>query len=640
MPANVLALSGVVFLACALGAAGAWAQGASVDRGNGFVEHGVAAPVSRARGIAAALDGKGRPVVLAWLADHRGCYEMLVVDAATGNSAEYPLPFDTWDSPFAVLLSSGNKFYSLFGNRFVEFDPAARAFTFVGEADDRVAMSMAETPDGTVWAATYPNSHLFSFDPKSRKLVRYGSINHEKWPQYQRHMAIDRSGWVYVGIGNVRSHLIAFNPKTREVRPIAKDDERQPGTGVVWLGTDGKVYGRPGGKASWYVLFEGRATPIEKPPVAAAPTKSGSQETVIRDFPNAWRIHAIDIPDKHMEIFDTKSRDLKRLSFDYSSEGSHIMSLILGPEGKVHGSTGHPLRFFSYDPERDSFTYPGLQDLNGHLNALAVQRGHIFGALYGGGILYEYDPARPWDDMAKKAPNPRRVAAGSKVIGRPHALIAHPDGRTLIMTGTPGYGLTGGGMLIYDMVDGKSEMLDHNRIITNQATISLLALPDGNLVGGTTIRPGTGGATLAKEAELYIMDFAGREVIWHEPIIPGAASINDVVLGPDGLVYGLAAGPTFFVFDPAARRLLHQEKITGYGNLAGGQAPRIMLVGPDGKIYAYFAQAIVRIHPGSFKHEPLAKPPVTINVGIVLRQGRLYFTHGSRLWSWRVPGLE
>jgi len=450
MPANVLALSGVVFLACALGAAGAWAQGASVDRGNGFVEHGVAAPVSRARGIAATLDGKGRPVVLAWLADHRGCYEMLVVDAATGNSAEYPLPFDTWDSPFAVLLSSGNKFYSLFGNRFVEFDPAARAFTFVGKADDRVAMSMAETPDGTVWAATYPNSHLFSFDPESRKLVGYGSINHEKWPQYQRYMAIDRSGWVYVGIGNVRSHLIAFNPKTREVRPIAKDDERRPGTGVVWLGTDGKVYGRPGGKASWYVLFEGRATPIEKPPVAAAPTKSGSQETVIRDFPNAWRIHAIDIPDKHMEIFDTKSRDLKRLSFDYSSEGSHIMSLILGPEGKVHGSTGHPLRFFSYDPERDSFTYPGLQDLNGHLNALAVQRGHIFGALYGGGILYEYDPARPWDDMAKKAPNPRRVAAGSKVIGRPHALIAHPDGRTLIMTGTPGYGLTGGGMLIYD----------------------------------------------------------------------------------------------------------------------------------------------------------------------------------------------
>jgi len=638
MTNEVVAAFCATFVAFALSGLGA-VRAASVDRGDGFVEHGVAAPVSRARGVAATFDGNGRPVVLVWLMDHRGCYEVLVIDATAGETTEHPIPFRTNDSPFAVLLSTRNRFYSLFGNRFVEFDPATRSYSFVGEADDRAAMSMAEGSDGIIWAATYPKSHLFSFNPDTRELVKYGSINQETWPQYQRYMALDRAGWVYVGIGNVKSHLIAFNPRTREVRPLARDDERQPGSGVVWLGTDGQVYGRPGPNASWYVLYDGRATPVEKP-APAAPTKAGAQETVMRDFPDGRRINEIDIPEKRLEIFDPKTRELKRIAFDYASEGSHVMSLILGPDGKIYGSTGHPLRFFSYDPATDAFAYPGLKNENGHLNALAIQRGHIFGALYGGGILYDFDPARPWDDTARENPNPRRVAAGSEVIGRPHALIAHPDGRTLIMTGTPGYGLTGGGMLIYDMVDGRAETLDHHRLVPDQATISLVALSDGNLVGGTAIWPGTGGATLAQEAVLYLMDFPNRKIVWQEVIVPGAQSINDIVLGPDGLVYGLAAGPTFFVFDPSARNVIHREALTGYGNLAGGQAPRIMLVAPDGLIYAYFARAIVRIEPRTFRHAIVAKPPVDINVGIALHRGRLYFTSGARLWSWRVPGLE
>ena len=64
-----------------------------------------------------------------------------------------------------------------------------------------------------------------------------------------------------------------------------------------------------------------------------------------------------------------------------------------------------------------------------------------------------------------------------------------------------------------------------------------------------------------------------------------------------------------------------------------------MCVGPDKKLVALFRDAIVRIEPGTFKHTRLAKPPVGISVGIVLRDGRLYFTDASRLWSYKVPGL-
>ena len=234
--------------------------------------------------------------------------------------------------------------------------------------------------------------------------------------------------------------------------------------------------------------------------------------------------------------------------------------------------------------------------------------------------------------------SPVTIFTSTPTINRPHALLAHPDGRHLILTGTPAYGKTGGGMLIHNLETGKSTLLEHTELIVNQATYTLIALPDGNILGGTTIRPGSGGITIAKEAELYIFDFKTRKIVWRQVALPGVKTIRDLVMAPDGLVYGLADRSTFFVFDPAARNVVHKENVTAYGNLSGRQAPRIMLVGPDKMVYAYFQKGIVRFTPATFKHEMVAESPVAIAVGIVLHAGRFYFANGSRVWSYQMPG--
>ena len=634
----------LVVLACMGGSMMARsAKAKSLARANGFIEHGVAAAVSRARGIAVTNDAAGRGVILAWLADHRGCRSLLMIDAQTGETKQYAVPFKGHDSPFAVILSSKEKFYSHCRNTFMEFDPAKRKFTFSGATQDRVAMSMTEDSNGVIWAGTYPKSHVVSYDPKTRKLTDYGPLNKETWPQYPRTMAVDAAGWVYIGIGNTNSHIVAINPKTREIVPLADKDERKHGGGHVFLAKDGTVYGRPHTKGKWYTLFEGKRIPVpgsyKKLPAARAPLRTGSQEYVYGQFPDGSVMTKINVPDKWAEIKEGKDKKTRRLEFDYKSEGSHVLSLIAGPDGKLYGSTGHPLRVYCYDPVKDECTSNGLLNFNGHWNALAVQRGKVYGGRYGGGILYEYDVTRPWADRDPKKPNPRAIVGAAPTINRPHALLAHPDGRHLILTGTPGYGLTGGGMLIHDLETGKSELLKHTDLIENQATMALVALDDGQLLGGTTVDPGTGGATKAKTAELYLFDFATRKIVWHQALLPGTPRIKDLLVGPDKLVYGLAEGEIFFVFDPKSRALVHQKKV-GYGGLTGGQAPRVMTLGPDGKIYAFFQQAIVRIEPGTFTHKKLATPPVAINIGIVLREGRLYFISGSRLWSYKVPGLQ
>jgi len=83
------------------------------DLGNGFLHHGVATPVSNHRGTVATVDGEGRNIVLVWLFDHRGGYALLWIDAETGKSEEFAMPFPPGgDCPYSSILSSRNKFYT------------------------------------------------------------------------------------------------------------------------------------------------------------------------------------------------------------------------------------------------------------------------------------------------------------------------------------------------------------------------------------------------------------------------------------------------------------------------------------------------------------------------------------------------
>lgn len=295
-----------------------------------------------------------------------------------------------------------------------------------------------------------------------------------------------------------------------------------------------------------------------------------------------------------------------------------------------------------YGPAENRYIHHAWRNNNGHWNALALQRGRLFGEMYSGGYLLDYDPSKPWDDSINDEMNPKILATGGSDIDRPHALLAHPDGRHLVMTGTPAYGHTGGGMFVHDLDTGKSEILSHQSLLPNLSTVAIEAVDGGNtLVGVTTIAPGTGGKAIAKEGELYLMDFAARKIIFHEPAIPGASSISGLKVGADSMLYGLASGPntTFFVFDPKKRKVSYQEKMDQYGGITGGQAPRVMAWGPDNKLYICFRRAIVRIEPVTFKHRRDLKSPVDINVGIVFREDRAYFACGSRLFSWAVPDM-
>lgn len=608
----------------------------SRDLGNGFFDHGVPTPVSSSRGTVATVDGNGRNVVLVWLFDHRGVYSLLMIDAETGRSEQFPTPFPAGDAVYSSILSSKNKYYTLFNSYFVEFDPVKRAFTFDKKTLPADAMGMTEDDKGVIWAVTYPNSGVVSFDPAKREFRDYGYVNKQNWRQYPSSVAADKAGWIYFGIGNTASQIVAFNSKTSEIKPLLSESERKRGSAYVYKDTDGKVYGQALKSANeeWYELNNGEGTKIGKNhSVSTKQMVAGNQGLFYRDFPDGKKLMELNLIDRKLVVEDPKTGSKKEVLFEYTSDGGWTMGIAASPDGKICGGTSFPMRFFSFDPKNGSWVnLPAF----GQLNALTRQGDRIYFGAYGGGCLLEWDPSRPWVNTQRVGEtNPLFLAGVSPVINRPSRVFAHPDGKTIIMSGTPQYGYTGGGLLFFDRGNKTQTLLQDSAVILDQSTMSLVALPEGKLLGGTTTAPGTGGEKKAKAAELYIMDMASKRVEWHQPVLPSAQDYSDMCVGPDGLIYGVTDYKDLFVFDPVKREVVFQSA-TAFGRTAAEQSPRIFISGPKKEIYLLFVKGIAKIEPGSFRITMVAESPVPITTGGDCLDGRIYFISGSHLCSYKL----
>ena len=614
-------------------------ESATKDLGNGFYDHGVASPISNHRGVVSTIDGNGRNVVLVWLFDHRGGYALLMIDAQTGKSEEFPIQFDPkQDTPYSSILSSDNKFYTLFRDHFTEFDPVKRAFTFTKGTMPQMAMAMTEDDKGKIWAVTYPNSGIVSFDPKSKELKDYGYVNKENWRQYQRAIAADDSGWIYFGLGNASTQIFAFDPNTGITKPILPQNERKLGQALVYRDLNGKVYGQTTGAVNneWYELYKGEGKKVglyadRRPKLI----NTGSQSLFHRNFPDGTILKDLDLVNRILVTENPGTKQSTRVSFDYSSDGAIVMGVGAAPDGTIVGGTAFPMRFFNYDLRKDKWVNRAAL---GQFNALANQNNKVYFGVYSGGHLIEWDPSKSWVATVKnnKTSNPLHLTTVLPEIIRPFRVIAHPDGKTIIMGGSPEYGATGGGLLFWDNKAKKSELLKDSEVVEHHSSMSLVPLPNGKLLGGSTTAPGTGGEKKAAEALVYIMDMASKKIEWQKVLFPGAQEYSEMRMAPGGLIYGIVDKKTFFVFDPAKKTVIHQQNLAEkFGPTTAEQSPRIFVDGPNGEFYILFAKgAIVQVMPQNYEMKLIATSPGPIKAGGDYSQGRIFFVSGSHLYSY------
>lgn len=598
---------------------------------SGFRDLGVAAPVTESRGFVAFKDTAGRNCAIILTLDESERGYLLVANLDSGEVEQVFYPKGVRKSAaFASMVSKNGRFYTGAGSRLLEFDPSTWKFLYYGipnpKATDFVGEAFTDGPDGLIYIGTYPDCRLVSFNPQTKAIKDYGQMDPVE--KYFNYLVFDSAGWAYAGIGTARCNIVAYNPKTGERRQIMDENDRNVGTGMVFLGADGKAYGVV--NKQYYRMFEGNSEKIEQTAaVKKVPTGAINWSVTSATLADG-RTALLNLPEGYIDLI-AKGIKTNRMPIKFKSGGAQITSLAVGPDGFIYGSSAHPMHLFRYKAAADQLSDLGPVNRvgGGNFCAIATQGQYLAAASYGLGIFHIFDTKQPFNGGYGDRPNPWEVAVWSKDIGRPRTCLAHPDGRTVLMAGFAGYGITGGGLGLYDMQAKKATLLTHKELIPNESTISMRALPGGDIIGGTSIEAPGGGHTRAVQATLYVLDWQTKRVIFKTNPLPGIREIISLEIGPDGLVYGLGSGSNLFVFDPKKGKVVHQGDLSQYGGV-----PRQALLLANGKLYAAMTKALISIDIKTYQVTKIVDMPPGVTVAAVYSNGQLYFSCDGHLWSY------
>lgn len=600
--------------------------GQSQAQAAGFVDHGIPTPVAQTRGVVSTVDQSGQDVVLTWLQDWRGGYAILMVNAETGASQQFDVPFKPdGDEPSAIYLSSKNRLYTLFNSQFVEFDVASKRFTFHGKVNGKTAMSMTEDKDGRIWAATYPNNQLVSFNPQNSSLQNHGQLAKESWTQYPRSIAVDAHGWVYVGSGLAASQIYAYNIQSHATQALLSSSQRVSGTAVVTQSQSNVVYARNGRQQ--FMLTNGKASGLSAgAQVAESNLKGGAQNLVDREFPSGRRLVSVDMHDRTLVTRDASGQQ-KTVKFNYTTQGAALTFVCATGDNKVCGGTRFPMHTFYYNAGDNKFD---SKQLPRQPNVMAALGSRLYVAAYPDGKLFQESEngKNEFSEVLNAYPS----------INRPHAMLIMGGGSQIALAGTPEYGTTGGGMMFWNRSSGQKSRIDHWHLVPNHSVQAMVELSNGMLLGGTTVAPGTGGVTKATDSsELFLMDANTHEVRWRGAPVPGAKTITDLMVGTDGLVYGLADSVDLFVFNPNNRQVVSVNRFSkDLGPSVYAQGTRAFVKGADGSIYVLLYNGIGKVDTKAHTVTRVVSSPVRITVGGAAADGRIYFGSNNHLYSWKA----
>lgn len=600
--------------------------GQSQAQAAGFVDHGIPTPVAQTRGVVSTVDQSGQDVILTWLQDWRGGYAILMVNAETGASQQFDVPFKPdGDEPSAIYLSSKNRLYTLFNSQFVEFDVASKRFTFHGKVNGKTAMSLTEDKDGRIWAATYPNNQLVSFNPQNSSLQNHGQLAKESWTQYPRSIAVDAHGWVYVGSGLAASQIYAYNIQSHATQALLSSSQRVSGTAVVTQSQSNVVYARNGRQQ--FMLTNGKASGLSSgAQVAESNLKGGAQNLVDREFPSGRRLVSVDMHDRTLVTRDASGQQ-KTVKFNYTTQGAALTFVCATGDNKVCGGTRFPMHTFYYNAGDNKFD---SKQLPRQPNVMAALGSRLYVAAYPDGKLFQESEngKNEFSEVLNAYPS----------INRPHAMLIMGGGSQIALAGTPEYGTTGGGMMFWNRSSGQKSRIDHWHLVPNHSVQAMVELSNGMLLGGTTVAPGTGGVTKATDSsELFLMDANTHEVRWRGAPVPGAKTITDLMVGTDGLVYGLADSVDLFVFNPNNRQVVSVNRFSkDLGPSVYAQGTRAFVKGADGSIYVLLYNGIGKVDAKAHTVSRVVSSPVRITVGGAAANGRIYFGSNNHLYSWKA----
>jgi uncharacterized protein YjdB len=554
--------------------------------------------------------------------------KLAVVDVKTETVEkliDLPGATGSWST---VVASDGTVYTGTYPNgRIYKYVPGGSTVEDLGQPvpNQTVIYGLTAGKEGKIYGGTYYNGCLFEYDP-AKGFTNFGEM--VPGQQYVRSVAYDPEREVlYAGVG-AKAYLIKYDLKTGQKENVlpAGFDNATFVSDMVYI--KGKLFAKidPGTQtvvidtATWTIDAQFTAPSVYMSPL------SPSGDTVY--YTNGPYLYEYNLNTKtYGQVLIggnpiNLGQTIVGSGFVEGSGGDFTGTTLYGFIGNYQGST------FEFNPENKAFRISSVPlppqptdifnlgtDLAGNImsngyisggvafynphNGTSVQysgvgqaesiytfAGKIYFGVYPGAVIYEYDPAKPW----QKNVNPKKLFdLKADEQNRPVAMAGSSEDGKLFIGSIPDYGKYGGAMTIYDPAT-QAVRVERN-IVANQSVISLV-YKDGKVFGGTRILNGDGTDPIESEAKLFVWDVkTGQKTAEFVPV-PGAASVGGLTVGPDGNIWGSAQGK-LFILNPQTNEIIEQHNIVDSNNALA------LLVARDGTVYGTVDGQLLRIDPAT-----------------------------------------
>ena len=544
-----------------------------------------------------------------------GLLFLVQVDPDTGEARQFNAP--QGPGAWALLAGPDEKIYlgTWDGALILRFDPKQpdRGLEVVGKPSptEDYLWQFDTGKDGILYACTYPNAKLVSYEPKTGAMADLGRMHPTE--MYARSLAVGPNGKVYVGIGTEKGDLVVFDPATgqhRSIQPKALEGAKGWSTVGVSRRADGQVYAEFG--ANLMRLEDETATIVHTAPERPRMKLRDGRE--VTAFGRGT-----------FSLKDPATGKVVERSYKYAGAGDHIFMVGLGPSNCVYGSTAMPLEVFRCEPRSGRTEHLGAMP-GGEVYSVLEHEHKLYLCYYGGAVMNLYDPAKPfWKFGTSAECNPLSFGGIGDGHLRPRAMIRGASG--LIYIGSePPYGELGGAMGVWD--PGQNRTVENYRnLVTNQSIVSLAWEPkSGLLFGGSAIYGGGGTRPVEKEAKFFAFDPQKKQKVFEAALVPGAVKYPATLAAQDKVF--TTAGNQLLVFDPQTLKVLRTF------TLPGGQLDISLGLERNGQLIGLTSKGVYGIDLGKMEMTLMANAPVPVNCGFALVDDAVYFGSKAELWRY------
>ena len=559
----------------------------------------------------------------------------------------YPMRGASGDSILTTSPTDGSVYIATFyQGRLFRWDPATQAMTDLGQpvSGETYLYGLSTAPDGTVYGGTYPHAHAFSYRP-DQGFVDLGAASTDGSSEYVKSTAYDPvHKALYVGLQT--------NPRVRrlDLETRTWSDIAIPVPSTVTSISDldyaeGRIFANAGGSLRVIDTTTNTEVPVTDSGTGAVTTTFSLAARGVSDTRQGGvffstvasgqvRLARYDLAANTVTATTIVSRRGALIGYGWRVEDGHDVlyawagnysgggfryDVNTGAAGSMQfavNSSPSPLEnvlpsangekvyvdaFLNGNATSHDFaanTNTAITRL-GQVEGWTLMNGKVYAGTYPHGTLLEYDPA------TNAVRNFARLQDTDQQI-RPIEAKAH-DGKVYFGT-APDYGQRGGAVAILDPVSGN---VDVTRNIVPDHTVASIAFVDKRVFVGTSTEGGTGTTPLTGSAHLVEWDPTTKQVKRDVVPVPGAASINALVTGRNGDLYGLADG-TLFQLNPATMTVRRSLKVGTGATASDG----FLVFHPNGYLYAGTGSATYVVDPLAFTATKVADSTLRLELSV------------------------